>query len=190
MIAPVEQALRERLGDVVYGTDDETLERVVVGLLTEQSKTLAAGESCSGGLISKRITDVPDASHVFGLGVVAYSNDAKVRLLHVPEEMIAVHGAVSPEVARAMAEGARKAGAASLGVSVTGIAGPGGGSEAKPVGTVHIGLAWDGGSVSKQEMYLGRRADIAFRSAQSALALVRRFLISPQDSEFYGDSTP
>jgi nicotinamide-nucleotide amidase len=180
LIAPREAALRERLGDVVYGVDDETLESVVVGMLTLMGRSIALAESCTGGLIAKRLTDVPDASRIFGLGLVTYSNEAKTKFLGVPEEMIARVGAVSPEVARAMAVGARAAGNADLGLSVTGIAGPGGGSEAKPVGTVHIGLAWDGGVLSEHHHLLGSRADIAYRASQNALALVRRFLLDPE----------
>jgi len=186
IIAPMETALRERLGDVIYGTDKETLEQATVGLLLTQGKTLAAAESCTGGLISKRITDVPDASRVFGLGLVTYSNEAKTQFLGVPEEVIEEFGAVSPETARAMAEGARQASGADIGVSVTGIAGPGGGSDAKPVGTVHIGLAWDGGSMSRHERIWGGRADVSYRAAQGALALVRRFLLHPDKDEFGG----
>ncbi len=180
LIAPREAALRERLGDVVYGVDDETLESVVVGMLTLMGRSIALAESCTGGLIAKRLTDVPDASRIFGLGLVTYSNEAKTKFLGVPEEMIARVGAVSPETARAMAVGARAAGNADLGLSVTGIAGPGGGSEAKPVGTVHIGLAWDGGVLSEHHHLLGSRADIAYRASQNALALVRRFLLDPE----------
>lgn len=186
MIAPAEAALRERLGDVIYGADTETLEQAVVGLLIAQGKSLAAAESCTGGLISKRITDVPDASRIFGLGLVTYSNKAKTQFLGVPEAILREFGAVSPETARAMAEGARRAGAADIGVSVTGIGGPSGGSEAKPVGTVQIGLAWEGGSLSRHERILGSRADVSYRAAQGALALVRRFLLHPQGEEFAG----
>ena len=184
LIEPREVALRERLGEVVYGVDDDTLEKVVVGMLTLLGRSIALAESCTGGLIAKRLTDVPDASRVFGLGLVTYSNEAKTRFLGVPAEMIARVGAVSPETARAMAVGARTAGNADLGLSVTGIAGPGGGSDAKPVGTVHIGLAWDGGVVSEHHHLLGSRADIAYRAAQNALALIRRFLMNPGDPLF------
>lgn len=180
LIAPREAALRERLGDVVYGVDDEKLESVVVGMLTLMGRSIALAESCTGGLIAKRLTDVPDASRVFGLALVTYSNDAKMQFLDVPAELIERVGAVSAETARAMAGGARAAGSADIGVSVTGIAGPGGGSDAKPVGTVHIGLAWDGGVLSEHHHLLGSRADIAYRASQNALALVRRFLMDPE----------
>lgn len=186
LIAPVEDAIRARLGDVVYGVDKETLESSVVGLLQLLGQTLATAESCSGGLIAKRLTDVPDASRAFGLGLVTYSNEAKTQFLGVPEELLARVGAVSPEVARAMAAGARRAAGSDLAVSVTGIAGPGGGSDAKPVGTVYLALAWDGGAVSEHHHFLGSRADVAYRSAQAALALVRRFLMNPDDPQFAG----
>ena len=186
LIEPVEAAIRERLGDVVYGVERETLETAVVGLLQLLGQSLATAESCSGGLISKRLTDVPDASRVFGLGLVTYSNEAKTQLLGVPQELLARVGAVSPEVAQAMAEGARKAAGSDLAVSVTGIAGPGGGSEAKPVGTVHVGLAWEGGVISEAHHFLGGRSDIAYRSSQAALALVRRFLMDPDGPQFVG----
>jgi len=184
LIAPREAAIRERLGDVVYGVNDDTLEGAVVGLLKMLGQSIALAESCTGGLIAKRLTDVPDASHVFGLGLVTYSNEAKIKFLGVSAEMIERTGAVSPETAKAMAVGAREAGGAGLGVSVTGIAGPGGGSDAKPVGTVHIGLAWDGGVISEHHHILGSRADVAYRASQDALALVRRFLMNPDDPQF------
>ena len=184
LIAPREAAIRERLGNVVYGTDGETLGMVVVRLLQDAGKTIALAESCSGGLIAKRLTDVPDASRVFGLGLVTYSNEAKTEFLGVPEEMLARVGAVSAETAQAMAVGARVAGHADIGVSVTGIAGPGGGSLEKPVGTVHIGLAWGGGVISEHYHFLGSRTDIAHRAAQNSLALVRRLLIDPENALF------
>lgn len=187
LIAPREADIRKRLGDVIYGTDAQTLEHIVVQLLQQQKKRVALAESCTGGLIAKRLTDVPDASRVFDLGLVTYSNAAKSEFLGVPTETIARHGAVSPETARAMAQGARAAGRADLGVSVTGLAGPGGGTDAKPVGTVHVGLAWDGGVVSEHHQFLGRRTDIALRASQAALALVRRYLLSPNATQFTPD---
>ena len=167
----------------VYGTDNETLEQAVVHLLQLQGKTLAIAESCTGGLIAKRLTVVPDASRVFGQGFVTYSNEAKGGL-GVPAEPLARHGAVSPPRSPARWRRARGAAGSGLAVSVTGIAGPGGGTPEKPVGTVHIGLAWDGGVVSEHHQFLGRRADVRLRAAQTALALVRRFLLHPDDPQF------
>jgi nicotinamide-nucleotide amidase len=184
LIDPVETALRERLGDVVYGVDSETLESTVVGLLKLLGQSVAFAESCTGGLIAKRITDVPDASQVFELGLVTYSNEAKTEFLRVPEELIARVGAVSPEVAKAMAVGVLNASKADIGLSVTGIAGPGGGSATKPVGTVHIGLAWEGGVISEHAYLLGGRADIAVRASQNALALLRHFLMDRDAPQF------
>ena len=184
LIDPVAHEIKDRLGDHVYGVDDETLERVVVKLLQERSMTIAAAESCSGGLIAKRITDVPDASRVFGLSVVSYSNEAKEQIIHVPAAEIAEFGAVSPEVAQSMARGALKLAGADVAVSVTGIAGPSGGSEVKPVGTVHIGLAWGDRAISQHHIFMGQRAEVAARSAQAALELVRLWLIRPDDPTF------
>ena len=184
LIAPMERELRARLGDLVYGADDETLEYALVHLLTLLGRTLATAESCTGGLLAQRLTSVPGSSKVFGEGFVTYSNEAKRRYLGVMEETLAAFGAVSAETARGMAEGARDASGADLAVSVTGIAGPDGGTPEKPVGTVHLGLAWDGGVVSEQHHFLGGRQDVRLRSAQSALALVRRFLMNPDDPQF------
>ena len=184
LIAPQEAALRERLGNVVYGVDNDTLEGAVVGLLKMLGQNIAVAESCTGGLVAKRIKDVPDDSHVFDLGIVAYANAMKINFLSVPEKTIMEHGAVSPETAKAMAEGIMRNAQADIGVSTTGIAGPGGGSDAKPVGTVHIGLAWDGGVISEHHHILGSRADVAYRASQNALALVRRFLMNPNDPQF------
>lgn len=176
LIDPIAAEIAVRLGNNVYGYDDQTLESVVVGLLRERGLRLAVAELCSGGLIAKRLTDVPNASHVFNLGIVAYANEAKTAQLGVPEGMIATHGAVSPEVAGAMATGIRAAAGADIGVSTTGIAGPTGGSPEKPVGTVDIGVAWNEGVYTERRHFLGGRADIAYRASQAALELVRRLL--------------
>ena len=177
IITPVVDEIASRLGNSVYGYDDDTLESVVVGLLTAQGKKVAAAESCSGGLIAKRLTDVPNASHVFDLGIVAYANEAKISQLGVPASMIEAHGAVSPEVAKAMAVGIRRVSASDIGVSTTGVAGPSGGSLDKPVGTVDIGVAWDDNVYTERRHFLGGRADVGYRASQAALELVRRLLI-------------
>ena len=184
LIAPTEAEIRRRLGHFVYGADDETLESVVVRKLQERGMTVTAAESCSGGLIAKRITDIADASRVFNLGLVTYSNQAKQDLLHVPREELEQYGAVSPQVAKSMARGALQRAGADIAVSVTGIAGPGGGSPEKPVGTVHIGLAWDGRQISTHNHFLGSRSDIAHRSSQAALNLIRLLLVNPDDPIF------
>jgi nicotinamide-nucleotide amidase len=140
-IAPVEEEILARLGEYYFGDDDETLESAVARLLQAQHSTLALAESCTGGLLAKRLTDMPGSSEYFKEGLVTYSNESKERLLGVPHEMLAEHGAVSEPVARKMAAGARKLSGADLGLSVTGIAGPDGGTEEKPVGLVFVGLS-------------------------------------------------
>src|SRR5919107_467204 len=140
-IRPVEREVIARLDDYFFGEDDETLEGAVARLLEKRDATLALAESCTGGLLAKRLTDMPGSSAYFTEGLVTYSNEAKTRLLGVPEEMLAEHGAVSGPAAQAMAEGARRASGADYGLSVTGVAGPGGGTEEKPVGLVYVGVA-------------------------------------------------
>jgi nicotinamide-nucleotide amidase len=135
------EQIRERLGPLIYSENGETLEAVVGRLLTEEGQTVAVAESCSGGLLSEKLTRVPGSSEYFRGGVVAYSNASKVALLGVPEVLLERHGAVSNPVAAAMAEGARERFAADFGVATTGISGPGGGTAEKPVGLVSIALA-------------------------------------------------
>ncbi|MHB0913429.1 MAG: competence/damage-inducible protein A [Armatimonadota bacterium] len=176
MIEGLETAARKRLGDHVYGIDEETLESVVVRMLAERNLTLALAESCTGGLIAHRITNVPGASKVFVAGVVAYANGAKVELLGVPEELIQAHGAVSPEVAEAMAKGAGRW--AEIAVGVTGIAGPEGGTPEKPVGLVYIGIKTPDGVSSTKHLFGGGRAGIKERASQSALMAIRAYLLA------------
>ena len=140
-IAPVEKEVIARLGDYFFGEDGETLEGAVARLLEERSATLALAESCTGGLLAKRLTDMPGASAYFTEALVTYSNESKERLLGVPHALIAEHGAVSEAVAREMAEGARRVSGADFGLSVTGVAGPDGGTEEKPVGLVFVGIS-------------------------------------------------
>jgi nicotinamide-nucleotide amidase len=140
-ITPVVNELISRLGDYYFGADDETLEGAVARLLKEEDATLALAESCTGGLLAKRLTDMPGSSAYFTEGLITYSNGAKERLLGVPHALIVEHGAVSEPVARAMAEGARTVSGADYGLSVTGIAGPDGGTEEKPVGLVFVGIS-------------------------------------------------
>jgi nicotinamide-nucleotide amidase len=141
LVRAAEAVVREQVGANIFAEDDETLEAVIVRLLTARKQTLALAESCTGGAIAHRITNVPGASAVLLAGLVTYSNDAKEKFLGVRAEVLAVHGAVSEAVAREMAEGARLETGADYALSITGIAGPGGGIEAKPVGTVFIGFA-------------------------------------------------
>lgn len=141
LIDPVVDKIKEVIGSFVYGVDVPSIESVVVEKLKEKHMTVAFAESCTGGLISKRITDVPGASEVFGFGFCTYANEAKMKILGVKEETLAAHGAVSEETASEMAQGALKVSGADIAVAVTGIAGPGGGTPEKPVGLVYMGVA-------------------------------------------------
>jgi len=157
--------------------DGASLEKTVLRLLREQGKFLATAESCSGGLIANRLTNIPGSSEAYAFGYITYSNLAKVKLLGVSETDIATHGAVSETVARQMAEGALRESGADIAVAVTGIAGPGGGSEDKPVGTAWIGLAEKGGETIALKMFHPRsRKDFKLAVSQSALETVRRRL--------------
>ncbi len=178
----LEARVRERLGTHVYAVGDEGMEETVGGLLRERGLTLAVAESCTGGLIGHRITEVPGSSEYFLMGVVSYSNDAKERLLGVRPETLRDHGAVSTQAAEEMAAGVRRLSGADLGLSTTGIAGPGGGSPDKPVGTVCVGLAWEGGSWSRRYDLGERSRDwVKGMTAQVALDRVRRWLLGDTD---------
>jgi nicotinamide-nucleotide amidase len=172
-----ESELRKRLGDAVYGIDGQSMEEVVGALLVQRKLTLAVAESCTGGMIGSLITDVAGSSGYFERGVAVYSNDAKRDLLGVPEELIASRGAVSREVAAAMAAGVRERARTDLGLSVTGIAGPGGGTAEKPVGLVYIALASVGEVKVDEHRFLGDRGQVRRRASQAALDMVRRHLI-------------
>jgi nicotinamide-nucleotide amidase len=176
-ITPVVADIKQRLGDVVYGEDETTLEKAVVTLLTEKKRTVATAESCTGGTLSGRITAVPGSSAVFHVGLTTYSNDAKIHLLKIPSSIVGAFGAVSPEVAKAMAERVRELADADYGVSVTGIAGPGGGTDEKPVGLVYIGLSTASGTAATKHLFSGLREDIRLRSTQAALDLLRKELL-------------
>jgi len=167
--------LDEALGDYVYSRrENETLEQVVGDLLRWRGYSLATAESCTGGLLAGRITEVPGSSEYFLEGVVTYSNEAKTRMIGVPAAMIEEHGAVSEPVACAMAEGVRKLAGSTFGIGITGIAGPGGGSEEKPVGLVHIALAEDGNVTPRKLIFPGDRQFIRTLAANSAMDMVRR----------------
>jgi nicotinamide-nucleotide amidase len=168
--------LAEVVGEALVGPETVTLEEVVGRLLNARKLTLAVAESCTGGLIGHRLTGVPGASDYFLGGVVSYSNEAKYDLLGVPAEVLAQTGAVSPETARDMARGVRQAFHADLGLAVTGIAGPSGGSPEKPVGTVYIGLASEAGEEVWHYQFYGNRAEIKILTAESALDRLRRKL--------------
>jgi nicotinamide-nucleotide amidase len=176
-IEKTEAEIRERLGDAVYGVDDQELEEIVGALLKQRGQKLSIAESCTGGLIGARITNVAGSSEYFEHGVVVYSSRSKTELLGVPAETIERHGAVSREAAGAMALGVRQAGKTDLGLAVTGIAGPGGGTPEKPVGLVYIALASSSGVKVDEQRFLGNRDQVRTKAAQTALDMVRRHLI-------------
>ena len=178
--ARIVDGLRARFGDGVYAADDERrLEEHVVDALRERGLTLGTAESCTAGLVAARVANVPGASDVLLGGVVAYANDVKQRQLGVPAAVLEAHGAVSAETARAMAEGVRSALGVDVGVSVTGIAGPGGGSPEKPVGLVYVGVSGPAGSDAVEHRFgEAGRDNVREWSVTSALHLVRRLVTS------------
>jgi nicotinamide-nucleotide amidase len=169
--------VKETIGVDIFSDLGESLEEVVGRLLTERGLKVAAAESCTGGLLTSRLTDVPGSSNYVERTIVAYSNEAKIDLLGVPRTVIAEHGAVSEPVAAAMADGVRERAGVDLGVAITGIAGPGGGTEAKPVGTVAIALAGPGDARRVRTFtFIGGRLQVKFQASQSALDMIRRTL--------------
>jgi competence/damage-inducible protein CinA-like protein len=177
----IEQAdaiIRSTLGLSIFSAADETLEEVVVKLLGQRNQTLAVAESCTGGLLANRITNVSGASTVFIAGYVCYADRSKIEMLNVDPLLIERHGAVSEQVARALAERARACTASDYALATTGIAGPGGGSPEKPVGTVYIGLAGSGEAIVKKLFFPTDRETFKQIATEIALELLRRRLIA------------
>jgi nicotinamide-nucleotide amidase len=172
-----EKRIRAALAGSIYGTDNDRLEEVVVKMLTAARKTIAVAESCTGGTIANRITNVSGSSEVFINGCVTYSNESKVRLLGVREETLKAHGAVSEEVAREMAEGVRAHSRSDFGISTTGIAGPTGGTPDKPIGLVYIGFATPERTDVQRHVLTFDRETFKFFASQYALDAVRRELL-------------
>jgi len=175
----LEQAIRSRLDEWIFAEGTDTMEAVVGRLLSKQGQTVALAESCTGGLISHRLTQVPGSSAYVDRSAVCYSNRAKTEMLGVPAELIARHGAVSVEVAASMAAGIRQRAGVSAGLSVTGIAGPGGATDTKPVGLVCMGLSTGPDEITTKEFrFHGDRSMIKQRSSQAALDVLRRWLLT------------
>jgi nicotinamide-nucleotide amidase len=177
LLSDLADKIAEKVGIAVFSMNNETMEEVVGTILKETGKTLAVAESCTGGLIAQRLTEVSGSSAYFIEGIVAYANEAKIRTLNVSPNLIEKHGAVSAEVAQAMAEGVRRRAATDFGISVTGIAGPTGGSEEKPVGLIFIGFADESEVKSIKIILPGDRFLIRWRSSQAALDLLRRKML-------------
>ncbi|PYK97458.1 MAG: hypothetical protein DME19_16295 [Verrucomicrobia bacterium] len=178
IVLEAEQIVRQLIGRHIFGENDDQLEAVIVRLLTERRETLALAESCTGGYIANRITNVPGASAVLLAGLVTYSNDAKQKFLGVRGETLASHGAVSEPVAREMAEGARQKTGAHFAIAVTGIAGPTGGTPDKPVGTVFIALAMDRHTFVLNAVNRYDRETFKYVTSQQALELLRRTVLN------------
>ncbi len=186
LINPVEEEIRKRLGNYIFGTDTDTLESVVAKLLRENNLTISVAESCTGGLLAKRLTDIPGSSAYFKMGIIAYSNEAKIERLKVPQEMLRRYGAVSSQVAIKMADAVRKSARTDIGISITGIAGPTGATKTKPVGLVYIAISKKttgrtGVSpvlpvVCKRFNFHGARDTIRFKATQSALDMLRNYM--------------
>jgi nicotinamide-nucleotide amidase len=176
VIAPIEVQIRERLGDLVFGIDDEKLSDAVAQLLVAQKKTIATAESITAGQVAQLLARTPGASGWLRGGVIAYVNAAKTKILGVQDTILRANGAVSAEVAAAMAEGARRHFEADIAISTTGLAGPSDGGEGKPLGLCFIGVAWNGGSLARQVNWFGTRIEIQSRAAHSALDFARLWL--------------
>ena len=176
-ILDVETKLRARIEKFIYAADEQELEDTIGKLLSERKMTLAVAESCTGGLIADRMTNVSGCSGYFERGIITYSNKSKMDELGVPSELISQHGAVSREVAEAMALGIRSASHTDIGISTTGIAGPTGGSSEKPIGLVWIGYSDQEATFALEFHFGGERRIVKERAAQAALELVRRKIL-------------
>ena len=173
IIARRAQQVRDILKEAVYAENDDPLEKAVVEVLKSKRRTLSTAESCTGGLVAQRITDVAGSSEVFIGGAVVYSNRLKTELVGVDAGLIVEKGAVSPEVAKALAEGARKRFGTDYAIGITGVAGPGGGTPEKPVGLVYIAVAYEGGCDLETCNFIGSRQIVRHRSSQTALNMLR-----------------
>ena len=181
IIKPVEDEITRRVGDFLYGFDNDTVEETVAKLLFKLNKTIAIAESCTGGLMAHKLTNIPGISQYFERGVVSYSNRSKEELLKVKADTIKEYGAVSEQTAKEMARGIRLTSDTDIGVSITGIAGPDGGTPEKPVGLVYIGYSDSDSEYAEQYFFNGERIDIKERSVNSAFHLVRRMIKSLGD---------
>lgn len=180
-IKPVEDEIIKRVGDFLYGFDNDSVEETVAKLLFKFNKTISLAESCTGGLMAHKLTNIPGISQYFERGIVSYSNCSKQELLKVKADTIKEYGAVSEQTAKEMAQGIRISSGTDIGVSITGIAGPDGGTPEKPVGLVYIGYSDSNSEYAEQHFFNGERIDIKERSVNSAFHLVRRMIQSLGD---------
>jgi nicotinamide-nucleotide amidase len=178
MIDQTEAELRKHLGYDIYGTEDDEIQHAVVRLLEERHMRCAVAESVTGGLISHKLTEVPGCSGVLGLAVTSYSNNAKIRILGVPDDKVQKHGAVSREIALAMARGVLSLSSADVAISTTGVAGPATDDHMHGVGLVYVALAWKNGITCGRFQFFGTRSEIKERAAKRALDMLRRHLLN------------
>jgi nicotinamide-nucleotide amidase len=176
LLSELGDQIEELLGDHIFATSYQEMEEVVGMYLVMKEATISVAESCTGGMVAERLTRVPGSSAYFQSGVVAYSNQSKVALAGIPPLLLEMEGGVSKEVAVGLAESVRERVETTIGVGVTGIAGPSGGSPEKPVGTVHVAVAGPGQTLHRQFLFHGARHWVRWQSSQAALDLVRRFL--------------
>ncbi|MCX7715010.1 MAG: competence/damage-inducible protein A [Clostridia bacterium] len=177
MIAPIEEEIRTLLGDAVYGIGEQTLAEVVVDAIKSKGLVISAAESCTGGMFAQMITDIAGASSILNESIVTYSNEAKIKYLGVKESTLKKFGAVSEQTAREMAEGICRQSGADIGVGITGIAGPDGGSEEKPVGLVYAGICMGGKTIVKKLMLSGNRAKIRYGACLNAFDMIRHEML-------------
>lgn len=177
-ISKIEKTIRSRFRDFIFGKDNESLEEAVGNLLLRRKKTLGIAESCTGGLIANRVTNISGSSRYFLSGIVAYSNKEKTNLLKIPRRILRKHGAVSREVAGLMAQNIRQISGADIGIGVTGIAGPTGKTKTKPVGLVHLAISTEKKTETKEFHFLGDRVSIKLKASQAALDLLRKYLLN------------
>ena len=178
LISPVVEEIKRRFGAAVFSIDNSSLDEAAARLLIEKKKTISLAESCTGGLLAARLTDIPGISAVFDRAVVAYSNRAKVEHLGVRQETLDIYGAVSEQTASEMAVGIRNISGSDIGISATGIAGPGGGTAEKPVGLVYTALAHMGGVTAKRLDLWGNRAKIRNMTCLHVFDMLRRYLVN------------
>lgn len=178
LITKLEEQLRQRIADYIWGLDNDTIEANIGRILTEKQLTLALAESCTGGLITSRITDISGSSNYLMGSIVCYTNEIKINFVDVPQQIIADHGAVSHQTASYLATGIRRKFTASLGMGITGIAGPTGATPTKTVGTVYIAIDGPNGVQCKKYTFNGQRTDIKYRISQAALHMLRQYTLS------------
>ncbi|HEY3423350.1 MAG TPA: competence/damage-inducible protein A, partial [Negativicutes bacterium] len=177
LIAELELAIQQRIGEYIFGADDDSMEVVIGRILADKQLTVALAESCTGGLVTSRITDIPGSSAYLTGSIVCYHNEIKVEDTGVPPQIIAEYGAVSEQTANCMAAGVRKKFNTDIGIGITGIAGPDGATPNKPVGLVFVAIDGSAGPQCQQYHFLGQRTDIKYRTSQSALNLLRQYAL-------------